>query len=99
MTAHDPHIIAAVRRMKGERARDAEIAMAVGLTEDSLKWLCHKHRIRRPVTKTIEIGAGVLDCYRKEATKRGQKLEPFMRKLLQTIATDNLFQAILDDDK
>jgi hypothetical protein len=36
MTRHDPHIISVVRRMKGERSRDAEIAMAADTAAPSV---------------------------------------------------------------
>lgn len=97
--AHDPHIIDVVRRMKQTGERDVDIAMSVGLTEDSLKWLCHKHRIRRPRSDAVSIGRRVTDRCRAEAVKRGMKYEPFMRKLLLTIEKDDLFSAILDDGK
>lgn len=95
---HDPNVIDRVRKMKRERKHDAEIAMSVGITEDSLKWLCHKHRIRRPRPDTVTIGLRLTERYRAEGVKRGMKYEPFVHKLLLIIERDNLFTAILDDD-
>lgn len=99
MTRHDPHIISVVRRMKGERARDAEIAMAVGMSEDSLKWLCHKHGIKRPSARTINISAVVANRYRTEAVRRGVRLDRLLHRVLLTVAKENLFAAIIDDGK
>lgn len=97
MTRHDPHIIATVRRMKSERSPDAEIAMAVGLTEDSLKWLCHKHGIRRPSARTIAISATVANRYRTEAIRRGVRLDWLLHRVLRNVAKDNIFSAVVDD--
>lgn len=106
MTMHEPHIVETVRRMKGERRPNAEIAMAVGLTEASLEWLCHKHGIRRSTTCTFNLSTKLKDVLRAEARRRNMDFEPFMRKLLGTIVQPNpkkphetLFAAILDDGK
>lgn len=98
---HEQHIIDAVRRMKGDGVGNAEIAMAVGLTEGSVKSLCKHRRIRRPSSGrlALPLGAVVMDVYRAEASRREVPFDRFMRKLLATIAKDNLFVAILDDGK
>jgi hypothetical protein len=98
---HSENTIAVVRRMKREGASNAEIAMAIGLTERAIKALCHKRGIIRPLVGALPmpIGGHLYDFYHAEAARRNMKLPRFMRKLLLRIAEDKLITAILDDAK
>lgn len=96
---HPPHIIEVVRRMKGERASNKMIAMSIGETQGAVEWLCHKHNIRRPPSGRIEIGLATHSAFQAEAVKRGLTTEGLLRKVLRTVAVDNLFAAVLDDGK
>ena len=99
MTIHDPHIIGVIRRMKSERATEFEIAMAVGLPQKTVNWLCYKNKITKPEARRIPFSGALLKPFREEAALRGVPLDEFVRNILQTIATDNLFSAIIDDGK
>lgn len=87
--------------MKGEGAHNADIAMAVGLTEGSVRSLCHQRGIRRPTSGRLDlaIGARLIEACRAEATRRDMRFERFMRLVIFTIVQDNLFSAIIDDEK
>lgn len=97
--SYDPHIVDVVRRKKGEGLRDAEIAMSVGMSEDALKGLCHKHAIRRPGACSFSMSQKLKDACKTEARRRDMQFEPFMRLLMSKIVQGQLFSAIIDDGK
>jgi hypothetical protein len=105
MTALDPHIVEKVRRMKGDGARHREIAMTVGMSPSAIGAMCSRRGIRRGWAGCSEgriemvLGVRLVQAYQKEAERRGIRFDRFMRQMLLTIATDNLFTAILDDGK
>lgn len=98
---HDPHIVDAVRRMKGEGLRNFEISLAVGLSEGSVEWVCTKYGIKRASAARLELplGAKLMEALHEEARRREVRFDPFMRRMLLLIVQDNLFSAILDDGK
>lgn len=101
MSAHREEVVEAVRRMKGEGVRNHEIAMAVGLTEDTVKNMCHRRGIRKPTSGRLELplGAKLLAALHLEADRRNVPFPRFMREMLSVVARDNLFSAIFDDGK
>lgn len=101
MTAHREEIVEAVRRMKGEGVRNNEIAMAVGVTEDTIKNMCHRRGIRKPTSGRLDLplGAKLLAALHAESDRRGVPFPRFMRGMLSVIARDRLFSAIFDDGK
>lgn len=96
---HSTETVAAVRRMKAEGVRNAEIAASVGLSPRSVEAICERHGIKRPTAGRIDmaLGAQLLTAYRNEAVRRGLPFDRFMRRLLLVIAQDNLFSAIIDE--
>lgn len=101
MSAHREEIVETVRRMKGEGVRNHEIAMAVGLTEETIKNMCHRRGIRKPTSGRLDLplGAKLLAALEVEADRRGIPFQRFMRELLSVVARDKLFSAIFDDGK
>lgn len=96
---HSEDLLADIRRMKRERLSNKVIARTLGSTEQAIESLCYKHGIKRTSEKSVSIGAPLILAYQAEARRRGEPFEKFLRKVLRTVAQDNLFTAVLDDDK
>lgn len=101
MTAHDPHIVESIKRMKQTGVGNAEIAMSVGLTEGAVKALCSKRGIRRRDSHifSYSVKASIMEAVRAEAHRRDVSIPILMRNLISVVVRDNLFAAIIDDGK
>jgi len=47
MTRHTPELVESLRRLKGERNTNPQIAMMLGITEGTVESICYKHGIRK----------------------------------------------------
>ena len=87
------------------RGRSAPvIAEVFGLTTRELRAACRYHGVRLRGSAgrgelSAKFGRGeTADIFRREATARGTTVAQLGARLLETIARDNMFAAVLDDD-
>lgn len=96
---HSEDLLASIRHMKNERLSNKVIARTLGSTEEAIESLCYKHGIKRRSERSVVIGAPLILAYQAEARRREEPLEKFIRRVLRTVLQDNLFSAVLDDDR
>ena len=96
---YSSELVETVRRLKGARKTNKFIAGAVGLPVESVARLCRYRKIKRPSEGRVEISLGpkLMEVLQAEADRRETRLPTFLRRLLLTISTDKMFDAILDD--
>jgi antitoxin component of RelBE/YafQ-DinJ toxin-antitoxin module len=103
MTAkvYTPEVLEKIRQMVGTHSAE-EIAKKIGVTMSSLQSFCHYSGIslRRGGIQTrfnIRIRRSLVESFDKAASERGMETNDLIKLLLETIAKDNMFDAILAD--
>jgi hypothetical protein len=94
-----PETMETILKMKAEGRTSRQIAKVIGSTSDSVRvTLRHRGMVRpRTLRMDFQMGSEIKDIYAKEAERRHMQYRILIRRMLTTIAKDNLFSAILDD--
>jgi len=99
-------VLAGIPAMVARGQRAAEIAEALGCKLNTLKVRCSRARvslrplgsIRRPrEQRSIKINKTALQLLKERAAASGKTESAIARELLEIIARDNLFDAVLDE--
>ena len=99
-------VLAGIPAMVARGQRAAEIAETLGCKLNTLKVRCSQARIslrppgsaRRPrQQRSVKINKDALQMLKQRAVASGKTESAIARELLEIIARDNLFDAVLDD--
>jgi len=96
-----PSRTAAVLALRGLGNTDQQIAEMIGIDRCTVSALACASKYKRPIDlmqRTVRIDNDVLDALRPAAQVRGISVNQLCRRILSTIADDNLVGAILDDE-
>jgi len=102
MNGHTPDsLIRDIIRYKHAGRTNAEIALATGIPEQSVKNCCHRRhiRLRDNGRMVFKIAPQLREACNTEAQRRGLTINAFLRQMLAKIVEDKLFNAIFDDGK
>lgn len=95
-------VMEVVHRMLGEGATNLEIADAIGATEHRVASRLHHFGIRRDRRPTKPVYARVpvdiVATYAAVASARNMRPHKLLRAVIENVAMDNLFTAVLDDE-
>lgn len=78
-----------------------EIAERVGTSVNSLRTTCSRHKIslsKNVSILTVNMPKDLKETFVKRAKSSGQTTHELVKNLLEVIARDNLFDAVLDED-
>ncbi len=100
---------ALIRRLVSEGVTSAEIAARIGTTPGSLRVTCCRrgiplrHRRASPEQHArqhvwVRVPIEIRETFEAAAKRRGYTREQFISAILMTIAQDNLFEAVLDEN-
>jgi intergrase/recombinase len=74
-----------------------DIAQAIGIKVDSLKALCSKYRISLEMNCVrVVLSNKAYRMLEKRAAENGIRFEDLAKNILETVAKDDLFTAVLD---
>jgi hypothetical protein len=103
-------VLASISTMVQQSISNEEIAASLGVTVNSLKVTCSNHGIslRRPSKpesqpeksrkdRTLQLSKSASLILHLAAAKRSRGVNALAKDLLETIARDNLFNAVLDE--
>jgi hypothetical protein len=98
-TVFKPDVLRVVEVLKSYRVPNKAIAELVGSTEASVESRCSQLGIRCSTGyMRAQVGLKTEAAFTAEAELRGMEPHIFLARVLQTIACDDLFHAIIDDD-
>lgn len=92
-----------IRRLLGRGVSHKSVAAQFGVTQLRLLDACSRHGIiTRASVNTLSVkfrlgSIEVSETFKKEAARRGLKPNRFARVLIDRVARDDLFNAVLDD--
>jgi hypothetical protein len=91
-----PTRTAAVEAMLADGLSRREIASEIGGTENSIQMLIYLAK-RRQADRKIVLSRPMIEVLRGEAARRGTKPAALAHHLLETIVSDDLFDALLGE--
>jgi len=101
MTPRSPRELASdVKRLKREGFGSRMIGNALGLTPAQVDRIASTLGARKRFVRFhLRIAVATAQAIRTESVRRGIPYHHLIRKILTTVARENLFSAVLDDDK
>lgn len=90
--------------MVANGANRQQIAALLGCNLGTLQVRCSQHGIklcnRQPLDYVVvRLPRQIASAMRERAARRGETAQALVRRLLETIARDDLYTAVLDDEK